>query len=298
MVKKLKNRLRKWGIILALLTLTLPLQLFLPGTVQGAESPVFTHEAASLVIAGADEQAPAIFWLKLMPGQAGRERMLAVRREAGLEPGRFGEVDYIVCRVNVLADSFVVSEQIYFDGAGEVIADWTKTDWAGAEQPGEMLAAEAQAVLPAYFTNSNADFPRGFCGIPWGASPAALPGAIHDETLQEVLRIYGADVDVSALLGDVKQVKKAWLVFDRNQGLQRGVINFDGRDYDKVLRRLTGLFGNPRWEPRRGLYWQLADDLRIEIEVMPAFGMLHGSLHVENPKFAPYERQLFRNKLK
>lgn len=296
MVKKLANRLRKFGMILAMLTV--PLQLFLPGSVQGAESPAFTHEAASLVIADADVQALAIFWLKLIPGQAGLERMLAVRRAAGLEPGRFGEVDYVVCRVNVFPDSFVVSEQIYFDGAGEVIADWTKPDWAGVEQPGEMLAAEAQAVLPAYFINRNANFPQGFCGIPWGTSPADLPGAMHDQTMQEVLRVYEADVDVSSLLGDVKQVKKAWLVFDRNQGLQRGVISFDGRDYDKVLRRLTGLYGNPRGEPRRGLCWQLADDLRIEIEVVPAFGMLHGSLHVKNPHFEPYERQLFGIKAK
>jgi hypothetical protein len=136
--------------------------------------------------------------------------------------------------------------------------------------------------------------PAGFCGIPWGSSPEDVPGAMLDETLAEVLRIYTGDVDVTPLLGDVKQVKKAWLVFDKTRGLQRGVISFDGREYTKVFKHLTGLFGNPRWE-KDSPYWQLADDLRLELEVMEAFGMLHGTLHVQNPGFIPYERQLFGN---
>jgi hypothetical protein len=91
----------------------------------------------------------------------------------------------------------------------------------------------------------------------------------------------------------VPQVKQDWLVFDRDRGLMRGVINFDGRYYEKTLQRLTDRLGNPRWERGNELYWQLADDLRIEISVMPAFGKLHGTLHVQNPKFSAYERGLF-----
>lgn len=291
----MKKERNKFGIILVMLAITLG--IFTPGSGQAAESQgFFAHEAASLVIASEDRSQPATFWLKLVPAQSVVDRILAERREAGLDSGRFGELDYIVCQVSVLPDRFMIREQIYFDWSGEVIADWMRADWVGAEQPGEMVAAQAQFVLPGYFINRNTDFPRGLCGIPWGSSPDAVPGAVLDETLQEVLRIYHADVDVTALLGDVKQVKKAWLVFDRTQGLQRGVISFDGREYGKVLERLTNLYGNPRWAPGKILYWQLADDLVLELDVISAFGMLHGDLHVKNPHFEAYERQIFETK--
>lgn len=290
----MKNWLRQLGIIFTILAMTMNLSFL--GTVKAAEKPEpFSYEAASLVIAGQDRFTPAIFWLKIIPGQIGLDQIIKARSSAGLEPGRFGAVDYVMCRVSVLPDRFIINEQIYFDGAGEVIADWERADWENAEQPGALLAGQALAVLPEYFINRNTNPPKGLCGIPWGSAPDALPGALLDETLVHVLRIYMADVDVTPLLGEVKQVKKAWLVFDAWQGLQRGVISFDGREYEKVLKRLTGLFGNPRGE-RSLLYWQLADDLRLELEVMEAFGMLHGTLEISNPNFASYERQLFRNK--
>lgn len=286
----MKNSIRQFVL---LFMLVLAVNFALPGTLHAAENgAIFAHEAASLVIAG-QEQDAAIFWLRIVPNTAGVEQLLAVRHSAGLEAGRFAEVASIVCRADVLPDSFVISEQIYFDAAGQVIADWVRTDWTGAEQPGEMIAGQAQAFLPGYFTIKQDNFPGGFCGIPWGSAPDAVAGAIHDETLADVLRIYSADVDVTSLLGNVRQVKKAWLVFAAEQGLQRGVISFDGREYEEVLQHLTGLFGNPRGKKHSILYWQLADNLQLELDVMQAFGMLHGTLHVSNPQFEPVERQLF-----
>jgi len=257
------------------------------------EQPAFKSEAASLVkVAGREESA--VFWLKLIPTSAGLEQLVSARRQAGLEPGRFGAAAYVLCQVDVRPDRFVIIQQLYFDAAGVVIADWTRTDWASVEPPGAIIASQAQAVLPDYFKLKANNLPPGFAGIPWGSSPASIPGATQDETMAEVLRVYVAVVDVSALLGDVPQVKEAWMLFDRDRGLQRGAISFDGRNYEKVLQRLTDLLGNPRWKPGRGgLYWSLANDLKIEIEVMPAFGMLHGLLKVENPQFAAYEAHLF-----
>ena len=179
-----------------------------------------------------------------------------------------------------------------------MIADWNLKEWDNGEQPGAMIAEISQAILPYYFRIKNHHLPSGFVGIPWGSSPAAIPGAMQDETLAKVLRIYSAYTDVSALLGDVPQVKKSWLVFHREKGLQRGVISFDGRYYEQVLQHLTGMLGNPRWERGNELYWQVADDLKIGISVIPAFGKLHGSLHLQNPQFAPTEKELFRRSQK
>jgi len=256
------------------------------------EQGPFSHEAASLVLAQKDK--PAIFWLKLTPRQAGLEQLLAARLQSGLETGRFAEVEFVLCKAAVLSEGFIIEQQIYFDTAGEVIADWSQTDWEHGEQPGALVANQAQAILPHYFSIKNNNLPSGFAGISWGASPDTIPGAMQDETLAKVLRIYAAYVDVSPLLGEVPQVKKDWLVFHRERGLQRGVINFDGRYYEQVLQRLTDLLGNPRWQRGHELYWQVAEDLKIEIIVMPAFGKLHGSLHVMNPQYSAHERTLFR----
>jgi len=253
----------------------------------------FSHQAASVVIVERDQ--PAIFWLKLIPSQAGLEQIMTARRQAGLDNSWFKKLSYILCQVAVLPDRFFINQQIYFDATGEAIADWRRTDWGNSEQPGAIVADLAQTVLPEYFKIKTHNLPSGFAGIPWGSSPEAIPGAMQDETLAKVLRIYMAYTDVSPLLGDVPQVKEDWLVFHREWGLQRGVINFDGRYYEKVLRRLTDSLGNPRWERGQELYWDLADDLRIGIDIIPAFGKLHGSLHVQNMKFAPYEKELFRH---
>ncbi|MHC1758238.1 MAG: hypothetical protein AB9917_01760 [Negativicutes bacterium] len=265
--------------------------LFTSYSVATQEQEYFFHEAASRVLVQRDN--PAIFWLKLTPRQATKERILAVRQQSGLESGRFADVDYVLCKVAVFPDKFTIQQQIYFDADGEVIADWNLQEWDSGEQPGAMVADLSQAILPYYFYIKKHNLPSGFAGIPWGSSPEAIPGAMQDETLVKVLRIYTAYTDVSALLGDVPQVKKNWLVFHRDKGLQRGVINFDGRFYEQVLQRLTGMLGNPRWERGNELYWQIADDLKIGISIIPAFGKLHGSLHVQNPQFADTERMLF-----
>ncbi len=253
----------------------------------------FFHEAASRVLVQGDR--PAIFWLRLTPGQAGKERMLAARHQSGLESGRFADVEYVLCKAAVFPDKFAIRQQIYFDADGEVIADWNLQDLDSVEQPGAMVSDLSLAIFPHYFSIRKHDIPSGFAGIPWGSSPEAIPGAMQDETVTKVLRIYNAYTDVSALLGDVPQVKKNWLVFHREKGLQRGVIHFDGRFYEHVLQRLTGMLGNPRWERGNELYWQVADDLKLGIGVIAAFGKLHGSLHVQNPRFAPTEKDLFQH---
>ena len=260
------------------------------------EQEYFFHEAASRVLVQGDQ--PAIFWLKLTPRQAGKEKIIAALYQYGMEPGRLAEVDSVLCKAAIFPDKFIIQQQIYFDAGREVIADWNLKEWDNGEQPGAMIAEISQAILPYYFRIKNHHLPSGFVGIPWGSSPAAIPGAMQDETLAKVLRIYSAYTDVSALLGDVPQVKKSWLVFHREKGLQRGVISFDGRYYEQVLQHLTGMLGNPRWERGNELYWQVADDLKIGISVIPAFGKLHGSLHLQNPQFAPTEKELFRRSQK
>lgn len=81
--------------------------------------------------------------------------------------------------------------------------------------------------------------------LPWGIQPDGLPDAIPIGDLDENRMVYTVDMDVSPLLGTVRDSSNPRFIFTKDGGLIQVCINFDGKEYNRVEEHLRKLFGEP-----------------------------------------------------
>ena len=97
-------------------------------------------------------------WVKIMPGDLGRE-LLSV--EGGL-PGSAvvenQEIDSILCRIDVAEEEGIkvmrVQDQYYYDQSGTVIAHGIRSEWNGQmdKSVSKFLADKCSSFLTSYFS--------------------------------------------------------------------------------------------------------------------------------------------------
>lgn len=86
---------------------------------------------------------------------------------------------------------------------------------------------------------------EGFLGRPWGTRLAGFEGARHIADIAPKVSVYGADLNLSPILGTVNAYSVPRLVFAEDGGLAKARVAFDPRDYGRVHRHLVGVLGEP-----------------------------------------------------
>lgn len=86
---------------------------------------------------------------------------------------------------------------------------------------------------------------EGFFGWPWGTRPNDFKGARHIADIAPNLSVFGVDLDLSPLLGNVSTYSAPRLVFAKEVGLVKAYIDFNPKEYEAVHEHLTQLLGEP-----------------------------------------------------
>ena len=84
-----------------------------------------------------------------------------------------------------------------------------------------------------------------FFDTAWGLKAESLPGALQLADLAGQLSVYGADVDVSAVVGQLSVCSRPRFIFTPDGGLVQVNIDIDPRKFGAVEKQLKSRLGEP-----------------------------------------------------
>jgi len=140
----------------------------------GEHSGFYYYGGATDIVYQGDNQH---LWLKLIPGDLGRERLAQLRDFQAAFFNEKQKIDSILCRVAITEKDDIkvaqVEEQIYYDQSANVMAHWVRSEAInqGDKPVVQFIANECTSFLDAYFkfygsttiggNESNADLANG-----------------------------------------------------------------------------------------------------------------------------------------